>query len=88
LAYSIGVADPVSVYANTFGTGKVDEADLATAIRRIFPLKPAEIIKHLQLKRPIYSKTAAYGHFGREDAEFTWENTDKIDELKTYFGVK
>jgi len=88
LAYSIGVADPVSVYTNTFGTGKVDEAELATAIRRIFPLKPAEIIKHLQLKRPIYSKTAAYGHFGREDAEFTWENTDKIDELKTYFGVK
>ncbi len=88
LAYSIGVAEPVSVYANTFGTGVVDEDKLAVAIRKIFPLKPSELIKHLQLKRPIYYKTAAYGHFGREDDEFTWEKTDKIDELKTFFGVK
>lgn len=88
LAYSIGVAEPVSVYANTFGTSVVDEDKLAVAIRKIFPLKPSELIKYLQLKRPIYSKTAAYGHFGREDDEFTWEKTDKVDELKTYFGVK
>jgi len=88
LAYSIGVAEPVSVYANTFGTSVVDEDKLAAAIRKIFPLKPSELIKYLQLKRPIYYKTAAYGHFGREDDEFTWEKTDKVDELKTYFGVK
>ena len=88
LAYSIGVAEPVSVYANTFGTGVVDEDKLAAAIRKTFPLKPSELIKYLQLKRPIYYKTAAYGHFGREDDEFTWEKTDKVDELKTYFGVK
>ena len=88
LAYSIGVADPVSVYANTFDTGRVDEDQLAEAIRKIFPLKPAELIKHLQLKRPIFSKTSAYGHFGRNEEEFTWEKTDKVDELKKYFGVK
>ena len=88
LAYSIGVADPVSVYANTFGTNTVDEDKLADAIREIFPLKPAELIDHLQLKRPIFSKTAAYGHFGRNEEEFTWEKTDKVDELKTYFGVE
>jgi S-adenosylmethionine synthetase len=88
LAYSIGVAEPISVYVNTYGTGIADEDDLAKAIRKIFPLKPAAIIKHLQLKRPIYSKTSAYGHFGRTEEEFTWENTDKVDELKAYFGVK
>jgi S-adenosylmethionine synthetase len=88
LAYSIGVAEPISVYVNTYGTGVADEDNLAKAIRKIFPLKPAAIIKHLQLKRPIYSKTSAYGHFGRTEEEFTWENTDKVDELKAYFGVK
>ncbi|MBU0711617.1 methionine adenosyltransferase [bacterium] len=88
LAYSIGVADPVSVYANTFDTGTVDENKLADAIRAVFPLKPADLIKHLQLKRPIFAKTSAYGHFGRSEEEFTWEKTDKVDELKTYFGVK
>jgi len=88
LAYSIGVAEPISVYVNTYGTGVADEDAIAQAIRKIFPLKPAAIIKHLQLKRPIYSKTSAYGHFGRTEEEFTWENTDKVDELKAYFGVK
>ncbi len=88
LAYSIGVAEPISVYVNTYGSGVADEDAIAKAIRKIFPLKPAAIIKHLQLKRPIYSKTAAYGHFGRTEEEFTWENTDKVDELKAYFGVK
>lgn len=88
LAYSIGVADPVSVYVDTFGTGQVDEDKLAAAIREIFPLKPAKLIEHLQLKRPIFARTAAYGHFGREEEAFTWEKTDKVDELKSYFGVK
>ncbi|HQM35302.1 MAG: methionine adenosyltransferase [Candidatus Neomarinimicrobiota bacterium] len=88
LAYSIGVADPISVYINTSGTGKQSEERLAEAVRAIFPLKPAAIIKYLCLKRPIYLKTAAYGHFGREDEEFSWEKTDKVAELKQYFGVK
>lgn len=88
LAYSIGVADPISVYVNTFGTGHQTEERLAEAVRTVFPLKPAAIIKHLRLKRPIYLKTAAYGHFGREDEEFSWEKTDKVAELKKYFGSK
>jgi len=88
LAYSIGVAEPISVYVNTFNTSKYSEEKLAEAVRAIFPLKPAAIIKHLALKRPIYFKTAAYGHFGREDAEFTWENTDMVPALHKYFGVK
>ena len=88
LAYSIGVADPISVYINTSGTGKQPEERLAEAVRAILPLKPAAIIKYLCLKRPIYLKTAAYGHFGREDEEFSWEKTDKVTELKQYFGVK
>ncbi|MFH1214665.1 MAG: methionine adenosyltransferase [Candidatus Neomarinimicrobiota bacterium] len=88
LAYSIGVAEPISVYVNTFGTGTVSEERLAEAVRVVFPLKPGAIIKHLRLKRPIYLKTAAYGHFGREDEEFSWEKTDKVAELKKYFGVK
>jgi S-adenosylmethionine synthetase len=88
LAYSIGVADPISVYVNTFGTGVQPEEKLAEAVRAIFPLKPAAIIKHLRLKRPIYLKTAAYGHFGREDEEFSWEKKDKTGELQKYFGGK
>jgi len=81
LAYSIGVADPVSLMVNTFGSGKVSDEILAKIIPDIFPLKPARIIKHLDLLRPIYKKTASYGHYGRTEPEFTWENTDKIDEL-------
>jgi len=88
LAYSIGVADPISVYVNTFGTGTQPEEKLAEAVRVVFPLKPAAIIKHLRLKRPIYLKTAAYGHFGREEAEFSWEQKDKVADLKKYFGGK
>lgn len=88
LAYSIGVADPISVYVNTFGTGAQPEEKLAEAVRAVFPLKPAAIIKHLRLKRPIYLKTAAYGHFGREDAEFSWEQRDKVADLQKYFGGK
>lgn len=82
LAYSIGVAEPVSIFINTFGTGTVSEEKLEKAVRNIFPLKPAQIIKHLDLKRPIYQETASYGHFGRDDTDFTWEKTDKVEALK------
>ncbi|RMG43280.1 MAG: methionine adenosyltransferase [Acidobacteria bacterium] len=81
LAYAIGVAEPVSVRVMTFGTGKVPESQLERAVREVFPLTPRGIIEHLQLRRPIYRKTAAYGHFGREDADFTWEAVDMVDRL-------
>ncbi|MCH5463267.1 methionine adenosyltransferase [Lactobacillus sp. LC28-10] len=82
LAYAIGVAQPVSVSLNTFGTGKVSEVELTKAVRQIFDLRPAGIIQMLDLKRPIYKQTAAYGHFGRTDIDLPWEHTDKVDELK------
>ncbi len=81
IAYSIGVADPVSVYVNTFGTSTVDGTELTKAIEKIFALKPAEIIEYLDLRKPIFSKTASYGHFGREDQGFSWERTNQIEEL-------
>lgn len=87
LAYAIGVAEPVSIYINTFGTNKVDEVKIEKIIPEIFPVKPKDIINELQLKRPIYKKTAAYGHFGRELEEFTWEKVDKVADLKNYFGI-
>jgi len=87
LAYAIGVADPVSVTTNTFGTEKIDPDKIITIIREHFELKPAGIIKSLQLRRPIYKRTAAYGHFGRKEPEFTWENTDKVEELKSHAGL-
>ncbi len=80
-SYSIGVAEPTSFYIKTFGTGKMDDDVLTKKVREIFPLKPGAIINHLDLKKPRYRKTAAYGHFGREDEAFTWEKTDMIDEL-------
>lgn len=83
LAYAIGVAEPVSVRVDTFGTGKVDEDDLTAAVRKIFPLKPSDLIKHLGLKKPIYKETAYHGHFGRK--QFPWEKTDKVVELTKYF---
>lgn len=86
LAYAIGVAQPVSISVETFGTGKVSEADLIKAIRENFNLSPVGIIEMLDLKRPIYQKTAAYGHFGREDADFTWEKLDKVADLKKSIG--
>jgi S-adenosylmethionine synthetase len=86
VAYAIGKAKPLSVYVNTFGTGKVDDEKIAEAITRVFDLRPRAIIQHLDLLRPIYRKTAAYGHFGREDADFTWEKTDKAEELKSAVG--
>ncbi|MBI2426776.1 MAG: methionine adenosyltransferase [Candidatus Kerfeldbacteria bacterium] len=86
LSYSIGVAKPVSVFVTTFGTGKLPEENIAEIVEKHFPLTPRGIIKHLKLKRPIYQKTAAYGHFGRNDADFTWEKTDQVDVLKAYLG--
>ncbi|MDK1727247.1 methionine adenosyltransferase [Dellaglioa algida] len=81
LAYAIGVAQPVSININTFGTSKYDELDLVGAVRKIFDLRPAGIIKMLDLRRPIYKQTAAYGHFGRTDIELPWEKTDKVQSL-------
>ena len=82
LAYAIGVAQPVSISVDTFGTGNVSEQTLTAAIRRVFDLRPAGIIKMLDLQRPIYKQTAVYGHFGRPDLDLPWEKTDKIDALK------
>ncbi|MEM1350419.1 MAG: methionine adenosyltransferase, partial [Myxococcota bacterium] len=85
LAYAIGVAEPVSVMVNTFGTGAIAEARIADLVREFFELKPAGIISSLELLRPIYKDTAAYGHFGRE--QFSWERTDKVEALKRAGGV-
>lgn len=82
LAYAIGVSQPVSITLDTFGTGKVSEEKLIKGIRKVFDLRPAGIMKMLDLKRPIYKQTAAYGHFGRTDLNLPWERTDKVDSLK------
>lgn len=82
LAYAIGVAEPVSVMVDTHGTGKVESEQITKAVRDIFPLTPRGIIEFLRLRRPIYRKTASYGHFGRSEAEFTWERTDKAEALR------
>ncbi len=89
LAYAIGVSSPVSVLIDidTFSTSKVENEKIVAAVRKIFDLRPAAIIKELDLRRPIYSKTAAYGHFGREDADFTWEKTDKAELLRKELGL-
>jgi S-adenosylmethionine synthetase len=87
VAYAIGVAEPVSVLVDAQGTAKVDELEMAKAVREVFPLTPKGIIDHLQLRRPIYKKTAAYGHFGRNEPEFTWEKTDKVDALKSFLKL-
>ena len=81
LSYAIGVASPMAVFIDTFGTGKVADGEIAKLVWKHFPLKPNDIIEHLKLKRPIYKKTAAYGHFGRNDPDFTWEKTDKAAVL-------
>jgi S-adenosylmethionine synthetase len=86
VAYAIGVADPVSVLVETFGTGKVAEERIEAAIRKTFGLKPREIIESLDLLRPIYQRTASYGHFGRSEKEFTWERTDRKDALRAAAG--
>jgi len=88
LAYAIGVADPVSVLVDTFGTGKVDNATIQQLVRSHFKLTPKGIIESLNLRRPIYCKTAAYGHFGRTDPDFTWEATDKAAKLASDAGLR
>ncbi len=84
LSYAIGVAQPTSVMVDTFGTGKVSDEKLVEIIRENFDLRPAGIIKMLDLRRPIYKQTAAYGHFGRNDLDLPWEKLDKVDALKKY----
>jgi S-adenosylmethionine synthetase len=87
VAYAIGVADPVSIMVETFGTGKVPNGKLEAMIRRHFDFTPAGIIKYLNLRRPIYRKTAAYGHFGRNEPEFTWERLDRVKDLRDDAGI-
>jgi S-adenosylmethionine synthetase len=87
LAYAIGVAEPVSLYVNTFGSNKIPEKDIEELVRKNFNMKPSGIISQLNLKRPIYRKTASYGHFGRNEPEFSWEKTDKVDALKKAAGL-
>ncbi|MEM6484937.1 MAG: methionine adenosyltransferase domain-containing protein, partial [Pseudomonadota bacterium] len=82
VSYAIGVAEPTSISINTFGTGSVSDEKIAELIREHFDLRPKGLIEMLDLKRPIFRPTAAYGHFGREEANFTWERTDKADALK------
>ncbi|MEI6731216.1 MAG: methionine adenosyltransferase [archaeon] len=82
IAYAIGIAEPVSLYVNCFGTNKISEERIVSAVRKNFLLQPGQIIRHLNLKRPIYEKTACYGHFGRDDSDFSWEKLDKVNELK------
>ena len=82
LAYAIGVAEPVSILVDTFGTGKVADDAIEAAVRKVFDLRPAAIIRELDLRKPIYRKTAAYGHMGREDLGVAWEKTNKVDALR------
>jgi len=87
VAYAIGVAQPVSLLVETFGTETVDPEKISEAVRQVFDLRPAAIIRDLDLRRPIYKKTAAYGHFGRSEKEFSWEDTSRVDDLKSALGV-
>jgi S-adenosylmethionine synthetase len=87
VAYAIGVPEPVSIMVHTYGTGKIPERKLEEVVRRQFDFRPRAIIEYLDLRRPIYRKTAAFGHFGRPEAEFTWERTDRINELREDAGV-
>ena len=87
VAYAIGVADPVSLLVNTFDTGKIPEEDVENIVRKNFDMRPSAIISHLDLKKPIYRKTATYGHFGRNEPEFRWENTDKANLLRQAAGL-
>src|SRR5256884_1952354 len=88
VAYAIGIAEPVSIMVETFGTHAVPEERIERAVRETFSLKPASIIKDLDLLRPIYERTAAYGHFGRSEPEFTWERTDRAESLRSAAGLK
>jgi S-adenosylmethionine synthetase len=82
ISYAIGVAQPISVFVNTYGTGKLPDEEILALVKKHFDMRPKAIIEHLRLLRPIYRKTAVFGHFGRDDPDFTWETTDKADELK------
>ena len=84
LSYAIGVARPTSIMVDTSGTGKISEEKLVEIIRKHFDLRPAGIIRMLDLRKPVYQQTAAYGHFGRDDLNLTWERLDKVEELKAY----
>ena len=84
VAYAIGVAKPVSIYLDTYRTGKLNDDELTAIVRKEFDLRPAAIIDYLDLKRPIYRQTAAYGHFGRNDLDLPWERLDKVEDLKKY----
>ncbi len=88
LAYAIGVADPVSVMVDTDGTGRIPDEKITELVRAHFKLTPRGIIEELDLRRPIYTKTAAFGHFGRTEPEFTWERTDKAAALRSDAGLK
>ena len=87
VAYAIGVAHPVSLLVETFGTEKVDPVAIEKAVSETFDLRPAAISRDLDLRRPIYKKTAAYGHFGRAEREFTWEQTTRADDLRRALGL-
>ena len=87
IAYAIGVADPVSVLVDVFGTSEIEENVITDAVKEVFTLKPKEIIETLDLRRPIYKKTAAYGHFGRSEDEFSWEKTDKVQDLRNALKI-
>jgi S-adenosylmethionine synthetase len=88
IAYAIGVAHPISIMVETFGTENVDKSKIEAAIREIFDLRPGAIVRNLDLIRPIYKKTASYGHFGRHDRDFSWEKLDKVNEIKKFFSIK
>jgi S-adenosylmethionine synthetase len=88
VAYAIGVAHPVSLMVQTFGTGKLSDTEIARVVEEVFDLRPAAFRSYLDLHRPIFQKTAAYGHFGRIDHDFTWERTDRVDELRTAAGLE
>jgi S-adenosylmethionine synthetase len=88
VAYAIGMAQPISILVETFGTNTVDEQSIERAVREVFDLRPAAIIRDLDLKRPIYRQTAAYGHFGRSGASFTWEKLSKLDDLAKALKLK
>ena len=87
VAYAIGISRPVSINVKTFGTGRISEERLVQVVGEVFDLRPKAIIHQLDLLRPIYHKTASYGHFGRELPEFTWERTDRVDDLRAAAGV-
>lgn len=87
VSYAIGIVQPTSIMVNTHSTGIVDEEKIEKCVKELFDLSPKGIIKSLDLLRPIYRKTAAYGHFGREDSDFTWEKTDRVDDIKKYLGI-